>query len=193
MSNSDFDFSKRSVDNNADTLFVQRWSPRAFTKTVVDDAVMERIIQAARWSPSCFNAQPWRIYTSNQATFSAYLDLLVEGNQTWAKDTAVLGFMVATRNFEHNGKANDWAEFDCGAAWMSLSLQARLEGLYTHGMGGFKAAEATQYLQLNPDTHKLVMAFAIGKVQDPVAMDAETRAKETPNERKSLADIWLAK
>lgn len=193
MSNFDFDFSNRTAKNNADQLIVQRWSPRAFEKTVIDDAVLERIMQAARWSPSCFNAQPWRIYTSNEVTFGDYLDLLVEGNQDWAKNTSVLGFMVATRNFEHNGKPNNFAEFDCGAAWMSLSLQARLEGLHTHGMGGFKAEEASQYLQLDSDAHKVVMAFSIGKVQDPASMDAATRSKETPNERKSLTDIWLAK
>ena len=74
----------------------KRWSPRAFEKTSIDDATLERIMQAARLSPSCFNAQPWRIYTSTDATFDDYLNLLVEGNQGWAKDTSVLGFMVAT-------------------------------------------------------------------------------------------------
>ncbi len=192
MTTTDFDFSKRNSENNSDSLFVQRWSPRAFEKTTIDDPTLERILNAARWSPSCFNAQPWRIYTSTEDTFADYLDLLVEGNQAWAKDTALLGFMVAKLNFEHNGKPNDWAEFDCGAAWMSLSLQARLEGLYSHGMGGFKADEATQYLQL-ADDEKLVMAFSLGKVLEPSKMDEDTRQNEVPNERKSLDEIWLTK
>ena len=188
-----FDFSNRDAQNNADSLFVQRWSPRAFEKTSIDDATLERIMQAARLSPSCFNAQPWRIYTSTDATFEEYLNLLVEGNQSWAKDTSVLGFMVATLNFEHNGKPNAWAEFDCGAAWMSLSLQARMEGLYSHGMGGFKAEEAAKYLGLDPEGEKLVMAFSLGKVVDPSTMDEETSKNETPNERKSLSEIWRNK
>ena len=188
-----FDFSARDADNNADPLFVQRWSPRAFTKTAMDSAALERILHAARWSPSCFNAQPWRIYTSSEASFETFLDCLVPANQAWAKDNAVLGFMVAQRHFEHNGKPNAWAEFDCGAAWMSLSLQARMEGYYTHGMGGFDADKATQMLELDPDQYKVVMAFSIGAVADPDTLDAEQRQNETPNARKTLADIWHRK
>ena len=45
-----FDFSNRDAQNNADSLFVQRWSPRAFEKTSIDDATLERIMQAARLS-----------------------------------------------------------------------------------------------------------------------------------------------
>ena len=33
-------------------------------------------------------------------------------------------------------RENSLAEFDCGAAWMALTIQARLLGYYTHGMGG---------------------------------------------------------
>ena len=193
MTQYSFDFSAREANNNADPLFVQRWSPRAFTKTTIDPVVMERIINAARWSPSCFNAQPWQIYTSSDATFSEFLDILVEGNQDWAKDTAVLGFMVANLNFEHNGKPNAWAEFDCGSAWMSLTLQARLEGLHTHGMGGFDAERAAKYLDIDSEKQKVVMAFSIGQVVDPATLDSQAKSNETPNSRKNLNAIWHVK
>ena len=45
---------------------------------------------------------------------------------------------------------------------MSLSLQARMEGLYSHGMGGFKADEAAKYLGLDPEDQKLVMGVFTG-------------------------------
>ena len=147
-------------------------------------------MQAARWSPSCFNDQPWRIYTSTEASFDAFLNLLVEGNQAWAKDTSVLGFVVAKLTFDHNDKPNAWAEFDCGAAWMSLSLQARMEGLYSHGMGGFHAEAAAEYLQLDQTNHKVVMAFALGHMAAADTLTEEQIEAEQPNQRKPLDEVW---
>lgn len=184
------DFDARDNITGVDELFIQRWSPRAFQKTSIDDTTMQRIMDAARWSPSCFNAQPWRFYTSTAATFDDFLNLLVEGNQDWAKDNAVIGFLVAEKNFEHNGQPNAYSGFDSGAAWMAMTLQARMEGLYTHGMGGIKAAEAAEYLQLDLDKSEVLMGFTIGKLADLDGLDDEQRKNETPNSRKGLSEIW---
>lgn len=184
-------YDARTNSTGVDDLFIQRWSPRAFQKTSIDEAAMIRIMEAARWSPSCFNAQPWRFYTSTEKTFDDFLALLVEGNQGWAKDNAVIGFMVAEKNFEHNGKPNAYSEFDSGAAWMSLTLQARMEGLYTHGMGGIKAAEAAEYLKIDTQSSEVLMGFTIGKLADLSELDEEQRKNETPNSRKELSEIWL--
>lgn len=190
MKSQSINFDARENSTGVDDLFIQRWSPRAFEKTSIDDATLTRILEAARWSPSCFNAQPWRIYTSTEETFDACLNLLVEGNQSWAKDTSVIGFIVAEKNFEHNGKPNSFAAFDCGAAWMSLTLQARMEGLYTHGMGGIKADEVAQYLKIDTEQSEVVMGFTIGKLADLSQLSEEQQSNETPNSRKSLSEIW---
>lgn len=171
-------------------MFIERWSPRAFQKHVVDAATMTRIMDAARWSPSCFNAQPWRFHTSTESTFDDFLDLLVEGNQGWAKDTSVIGFLVGQKNFEHNGKPNAYSALDSGAAWMSMTLQARMEGLYTHGMGGIKADEAAEYLNLDSAESEVLMGFTIGKLASLESLDEEQRKNETPNDRKPLSEIW---
>jgi nitroreductase len=184
------DFSQRDPIPGVDPLFHQRWSPRSFVKKGLDAAVLTRIIDAARWSPSCFNAQPWRIYTSNDESFAAFLDLLMEGNQVWAKDAEVIGFFVAEITFEHNGKDNPYAEFDCGAAWMSLTLQAQAEGLYTHGMGGIHHDRVAAHLGLDEAKQKVVMGFAIGRIGPREALPAELAEREQPSPRKSLDDIW---
>lgn len=185
------DFSQRQPNNGADSLFIERWSPRAFQKTIVSDESLARMMEAARWSPSCFNAQPWRIYTSTDASFNDFLELLVDGNRGWAKDASVLGFMVAENNFEHNGEPNAYAQFDCGAAWMAMTLQARMEGLYTHGMGGIYADKAADYLQIDADSQSVVMGFAIGKLAELDQLSAEQQKAETPNSRKALSDVWF--
>ncbi|MFT5572665.1 MAG: nitroreductase [Cryomorphaceae bacterium] len=192
MSSQNIDFSARSTNTDLDPMFTQRWSPRAFQKHPISEEAMNRIMDAARWSPSCFNAQPWRFYTSTDSSFDDFLNLLVEGNQGWAKDTSVIGFLVGQKNFEHNDTPNAYSSFDSGAAWMSMTLQARLEGLYTHGMGGIKAGEVAEYLKLDHHQSEVIMGFAIGKLADLDALDAEKRAAETPNERKALNEIWKA-
>lgn len=184
------DFSARTTDTGLHSMFPQRWSPRAFQQHPIDQATLSRIMDAARWSPSCFNAQPWRFYTSTEKTFDDFLSLLVEGNQTWAKDTSVIGFLVGQKNFEHNGEPNAYSTFDCGAAWMAMTLQARMDGFYTHGMGGIKADEAASYLNLASDESEVLMGFTIGKLADLDTLDEEQRKNETPNSRKQLSEIW---
>lgn len=184
------DFSLRDPAAGVDPLFHQRWSPRSFVKKGLATEVLTRIMDAGRWSPSCFNAQPWRFFTSTDTTFDDYLALLMEGNQVWAKNAEVIGFMVAKQKFEHNGEANPYAEFDCGAAWMGLTLQAQAEGLYTHGMGGIFHDKVTEYLSLDADSDKVVMGFAIGHIGPRDALPGDLAERETPSPRKPLSELW---
>lgn len=182
------DFSARDALDGVDPLQVNRWSPRAFVKTGISDNDLALLFEAARWAPSCFNAQPWVFHVSTDKTFGDYLDLLLEGNQLWARQASVLGFVVVRKTFPHNGKANIYAEYDAGAAWMAMTLQARQMGLYTHGMGGIKHEEVAAYLKLDDD-HKVVCGFAIGVAATPDTLPAELAAKEKPSPRKPLSDV----
>ncbi len=185
------DFSNREPTQGVDALFIERWSPRAFTKTEIPVATLTRIIDAARWSPSCFNDQPWRFYTSNADNFDDFLGLLVEGNQTWAANAGVLGFITARKHFAHNGEPNDFAPLDAGAAWLAMTLQARKLGLYTHGMGGIHSDAAAEYLAINTEQEQVLMGFAIGTAADTAQLSDEQRKQETPNGRRPLDEIWV--
>lgn len=171
-------------------LFVERWSPRAFANYDIEPATLTRLIDAARWSPSCFNAQPWRFYTSNRDNFHDYLGLLAETNQKWAQNASIIGFLVAKKHFEHNGKPNPSYALDCGSAWMAMTLQARAEGLYTHGMAGILHDKVAAYFHLDSDREEVMMGFAIGKIGDPAQLDESMRERESPSARKPLTDIW---
>jgi nitroreductase len=188
---SSVDFSQRQTSEQVDAQFMQRWSPRAYVKQPIPAPHLRAMIEAARWAPSCFNAQPWRFYTaSTDQAFAEYLQVLVEANQGWAKNASVLGFVVTQQHFSHNGKANGWADFDAGAAWMSLALQASNLGYYAHGMGGFDADKAQALLQLERTQYRVIAAFAIGVLADLATLPADQQAKEKPNQRLSLAEIW---
>lgn len=192
-SGADIDFSQREKDAVADELFVQRWSPRVFETSNIEQTTLQRIIDAARWAPSCFNEQPWKIITSTPDTYDAFVSLLVEANQAWARSASLIGFMVGSTQFARNGKTNDYTDFDCGAAWMSIALQARMEGLYTHGMAGIDHQRVAEYLQLDATQEKVIMGFALGQLGDKSSLADSVQEKEVPNARKSLEDIWVQK
>jgi len=184
------DYSDRKPEPITDTLFSERWSPRAFKKEPIPDVALEAIFDAARWSPSCFNEQPWQFITTTDSHFEQFLSLLAETNQVWAKNASLLGFIVACRNFARNDKNNNTANFDCGAAWMALALQARMFGLFTHAMAGIKYDEIYSTLNINPATHEVICGFALGVLDSADSLPEELRDKEKPSPRKGLKDIW---
>ena len=69
------------------SLFADRRSPRAFDETAeLDDATLDSLLEAARWAPSAFNAQPWRFIVGRRGgeVFQRILPHLSESNQSWA-------------------------------------------------------------------------------------------------------------
>ena len=49
----------RTADHDIDPIFLNRWSPRAFTGEAMPDEVLMSLFEAARWAPSASNIQPW--------------------------------------------------------------------------------------------------------------------------------------
>ena len=185
------DFSKRDPIEGGDQIFHQRWSPRSFKKTEIPQETLAAIFDAARWSPSCFNEQPWLFVTSSgNDDFELFLSLLVEMNQQWAKNASLLGFIFSRRNFSHDGSPDFWAPFDCGAAWMALTMQAKMHGLYTHGLGGIYKADVHESLNVSPDEYEVICGFALGVIDSPDNLPEEFAKREFPSPRKSLSEIW---
>ncbi len=146
-----------------DPLFVERWSPRAFSEQLVPEALLQQVFEAARWAPSCFNEQPWRfVYaTRDDERFGDFVNLLMEANQAWASKAAVLVIVLSRNTYENNDTPAMTNSFDAGAAWMSLALQARMLGLHTHGMRGFDKDAAREALQVSA-TFDVEAMIAIG-------------------------------
>ena len=173
-------------------LIHQRWSPRAFSGRAIEPGLLERLMEAARWAPSCYNEQPWRFvvaHASNAEGFAGILSTLVPFNQSWAKSAAVLGIAIASTHFANNGKPNDWARYDTGQAMAQLTIQAEFEGLKVHQMGGFDPAACAQVLGI-PEGFVAAAAFAIGYEGDPATLDPQMQPGELAlSERKPLAEL----
>ncbi|MGB5325916.1 MAG: nitroreductase family protein [Pseudomonadales bacterium] len=176
------DFSARQAAAGVDRLFVERWSPRAYLPEDVSEADQAVIFDAARWSPSCFNEQPWRFVTCTKTSHADFLACLVEANQQWAASAPVLGFVLARLQFLRNGKANHHAVFDTGAAWLAVNLQAQRLGYQAHGMAGVDFDAAARLLQVDTRRERVICAFTLGV--------PDLAAKETITERKALTEAW---
>lgn len=185
------DFSDRIPAPGVDPLFYQRWSPRAFKKIAIPEQNLTAIFDAARWSPSCYNEQPWLFVTSSRLDdFDIFLRLLLANNQSWAKNASLIGFIFAKKTFTHNGVENNLSVFDCGAAWMALTLQAAKYGIYAHGMGGIKRDIIASTLNISTQDFDLICGFALGVIDLPDTLDKNTKLKEKPSPRKPLDAIW---
>jgi nitroreductase len=186
-------FENRNPLPNVDALFHSRWPPRAFKKTALSIDTLHSIFDAARWAPSCFNEQPWLFVTSsNKTDFETFLGLLKPSNQAWAKNASIIGFIFAKKTFAHNGNDNNKAKFDCGSAWMSLTLQANLYGLHTHGIGGIDYANVYDTLNISRNDYDVICGFALGEIDQANTLPEPLREKEKPSARKTLDKVWQA-
>jgi nitroreductase len=180
----------RKTEAPVDRLFVDRRSTRAYSSTPVSREELGSVFEAARWSHSCYNDQPWLfVYGVEREDRSRIASLLAEGNRAWAEAAPVLGVVFARRHFAHNGKPNRWGPYDTGSAAMALSLQAHRLGLSAHYMGGFDAERSFELLDVPADQYEAMAAFSLGRPASLDDVPEDLREREKPTDRKPLDEI----
>jgi len=180
---------RRKADHAIDRIFLDRWSPRAMTGEAIPEADLMVLFEAARWAPSSYNNQPWRILYARRDTehWPRFFNLMVEFNQSWTSTAAALVVFVSKTHFDFNGEPAVTHSFDTGAAWENLALQGSLKGLVVHGMQGFDYERARTELNI-PEGFQVEAMAAIGKPAPPETLSDDLRAKEVPSDRRKLAD-----
>lgn len=178
---------KRKADHSIDRIFLDRWSPRAMTGEPVPQEELMVLFEAARWAPSSYNNQPWRILYARRDSehWPLFFDLMVEFNQAWAKNAAALVVFISRINFDFNGEPSVTHSFDTGSAWENLALQGWLKGLVVHGMQGFDYERARAALNI-PEGFQVEAMAAVGRPADPQTLPADLREKESPSDRRKL-------
>ena len=181
---------KRQIAASIDSQFVERWSPRAIDSKPLTDDEVASLFEAARWSPSCFNEQPWLfVYGRSPEDHGRIAGLLVDANRSWAEKAPLLGVVFARRAFTRNGNPNRWGTFDSGAASFALALQANKLGLVSHFMGGFDAEASYEALGVSADEYEAMAAFAVGQQGDAEELPEGLREREAPSDRRPLEEI----
>ncbi|MEI7771773.1 MAG: nitroreductase family protein [Chloroflexales bacterium] len=184
-----------TTDHPIHELLQSRWSPRAFTSDPVSPAQIRSLLEAARWSASAGNGQPWSFIVApreDPETFELLLGCLAEGNQVWAKQAPLLILAVA-RVLREPGKPNPWALYDLGQSVAHLSIQATSLGLQAHQMAGFSQDQARAAFAI-PEDHLPVTVIAIGAAGAADALPEPLRARELADRtRKPLASFVFGK
>ena len=58
----------RKADHPIESLFVERWSPRAMSGEPLSEGEILTLFEAARWAPSTYNEQEWRFLYARRET-----------------------------------------------------------------------------------------------------------------------------
>ena len=116
------------TDFDIHPFLADRYSPRAFLDKPVGMAVLRRIFEAARWSPSCRNDQEWFYLAgirNKGAAFARVLSVLTPKNQEWASHAAVLMILCGRSAFADGTTPNKWHAYDCGQSPPTLRSRLR--------------------------------------------------------------------
>ena len=175
-----------------DKLLTERWSPYAFQERPVAEADLCSLFEAARWSASSYNEQPWSYLIAtkdNPDRFQQLLSCLVEGNQIWAKKAPVLALSITHLKFTHNSEDNRAAVHDLGLATGNLVVEATARRLCVHQMIGILPDKARDLFDI-PHGFEVWTGMAIGYRGDPqILPDALKERELMPRQRKSLAQF----
>ena len=181
---------RKSLYKNLAPIFLNRHSPHSFRESPIPEEDLKTILEAARWSPSCYNEQPWfYLYASKEKGRQAILSTLLPFNQSWAKKAPILMIVFARKTFHRNQKENRWCHFDAGSSWMSLALQAKEMGYATRAMGGFDPDLALNIVNLSAKDYDPMAVIALGKEGTPEDLPSDIREKEAISSRNSLEDM----
>ena len=171
-------------------LMAARRSRRAFADRPVEPEKIERMIEAARWSPSCANRQPWRfVVVENGDLRRPALEEALDPGNAWAKKAPVLIVSGARREDGSVVESREYYLHDTGLATMSLLYRGADQGLLMHPMAGWKEAPLKAALSM-PEDFRPIAVVAVGYPGKHEDLDVETRKKdEKPRIRKGIGEI----
>jgi nitroreductase len=182
-----------SPDHPIHELFVKRWSPYAFSDRPVPKEDLRSLFEAARWSTSSYNEQPWRYIVATKEDpeeFERLGSCLDDAwNQPWAKAAPVLALGCTSLTFARTGQPNTAAEHDLGAASACLTLEATARGLFVHQMIGIKPDRARELYRI-PDGFRPLTGLAIGYLGDANTLPEKYKERDLgPRQRNSQAEF----
>ena len=161
------------------------FSPRFFSDGKIPKNHINSIFEAARWTPSGRNHQPWFFYLVKKESlfYQKLFSTLNEYNQKWAKSAPVLilGCTLVKNQFGEN----PFAVYDLGASVMSLILQAQSLGYYGRQIGLFDKEKVREIFKLDESMEPFII-IALGKIgnyknasEEVIKMDLDPRPRKS--------------
>lgn len=174
-------------------VLAERWSTRVYDADApLDESALQSALEAARWTPSANNTQPWRFIVARRGTpeFETVHTALRGFNQSWTAAASALVVFVAETETE-DGKPLRMAAYDLGQAAAHFTVQAHASGLHTHQMGGFDGQAIADAFGLESRFVPMTV-MSVGSLGDINQVDEDVRERElAPRSRHSVSDLVL--
>ncbi len=157
----------------------KRKSNRNFENTKIPKATFEKLLEAARLSPSAKNIQPWHFIIVTEA----------EKRKTLSKGLFAKFLVDAPAVIVLCGDQRaspDWYVVDVALAGENMVLAATAEGLGTCWVGSFDEKDVRVLLGI-PESLRVVALLAVGYSTEKVSM--ATKIMQFVRRRKSLNEI----
>jgi nitroreductase len=174
-------------------IIKNRWSPRSFSEKPISKEDMNTMLEAASWSFSGRNEQPWRYMVAHKDTdiFHLFFELLFPGNRPWNKKSAALILSLGKETYGNTEEINKSMLYDVGASNMLLTLQANSMEICSHIMEGFDKEKAKTLLNLDKHIIPVVM-ISLGYLDHADKLEEPFKTRETSKRsRKKLGEFVL--
>ncbi|MDH6532038.1 nitroreductase [Aurantimicrobium minutum] len=172
-------------------VLAERWSPRSYdTTAVLTPADLTASFEAARWSPSANNSQPWTYLVGFRGddTFNAILPTLAGWNSAWMPNASAIVIAIA-QVADAEGKANPYAAYDLGQSVAHFSVQAHTDGYHVHQVAGTDAAALKEAFNI-PEGYEALVAMTVGKLAPASELPEALEERENaPRVRKDLSEV----
>jgi nitroreductase len=157
----------------------KRKSVRSYEPKPVPKDVLEKLLEAARLSPSAKNVQPWHFIVVTEAEKRKALSRGV-----YAKFLAETPAVIVLCGDE---KASpDWYVVDVALAGENMVIAGTAEGLGTCWVGSFDEENVKALLGI-PESLRVVALLAVGYAKDKVSI--KTKVIQFIRRRKTLGEI----
>jgi nitroreductase len=168
---------------------MKRHSGRVFTNKPIRDEMLNSILEAGRWAPSCSNTQAWNfvVIREKDALVDAH-EALSRGN-AYAKAAPVMIIVAAKEDGGCPMHELPYFAMDVGLAVENMLLQAVHLGLIGHPTAGWDEARLKEITGI-PKEYRIVTVVFFGYEGDIMLLDEEARAKASrPRTRRPLSEI----
>lgn len=154
-------------------LILRRQSDRKYSGMQVEAEKLERILEAARMSPSACNAQPWKFVAVTdpellKSIAEAASAKILGMNSFVGEAPVIIAIIRENANFSSriggSIKKKDYSHFDIGIATENICLQAAAEGLGTCIIGWFDEKAVRDVLGI-PSSKRVELIVTLGYSQ----------------------------
>ena len=173
----------------------ERWSPRSFSPKPVDHETLVSLFEAARWSASCYNIQPWRYIIESKTDPEAWevaQNCTLDWNRRWTKSAPIIGFVLAEPVELPGGHKNIWHQFDTGMSCAHLTIEAESRGLSVHKFAGINK-EAVRKNYNIPDCVEIICGIVIGYKGSVEALEDDLREREIEERKRNSLSTFVFK